>query len=130
MAITLIDPKETLKFIPSSEEGEESPTTFHLSQSDVRDSFKRNKLFNINRTNGENSIEFADDEVWFDYLAGRIVKIENVHFFDLTNNTQLQTLETSENIADALSRMPASVGSELFAFVMQNSSLAEDEVKN
>lgn len=126
MAIELIDPDETLEFMPSSEKDSENPTIIHLYPSDVRDSFKRNKLFNINRANGENSIEFADDDIWFDYLVGRIKMIENI----AQTGGATTTLTDPGAIEDALSRMSSTIGSELFAFVMQNSSLTEEQAKN
>ena len=126
MALELLDPNATLEFIPESEKKGENPTIIHLNLSDVRDSLRRNRLFNLNRGNGEKvTLEYADDEVWFDYLVSRIVKIENVII-----KGELKTLETKPHIAKALSCMSSAIGSELFAFIMDNSGLSERQRKN
>lgn len=126
MALELLDPNATLEFIPKSEEGQENPTIIHLSLSDIRDSFKRNKLFSVNRGNGDKaSIEFADDEVWFDYLVSRVVKIENV-----ISAGKMETVTDPDQIKDAMSRMTSVVGSELFSYIIENSGLTEEQRKN
>lgn len=126
MALELLDPNATLEFIPKSEEGAENPTIIHLSLSDVRDSFRRNRLFSLNRGNGDKaSIEFADDEVWFDYLVSRVVKIENVIWAG-----NMETVTDPAKIKDAMSRMTSAVGSELFAYIVENSGLSEGQRKN
>ncbi len=126
MALELLNPEATLEFIPKSEEGEDNPTVIHLSLSDIRDSFRRNRLFSINRDNdGKASVEFADDEVWFDYLVSRVVKIENVIWAG-----NLETVTDPVKIKDAMSRMTSAVGSELFSFIVENSGLSEEQRKN
>ncbi len=126
MALELLDPNTTLEFIPKSEKADKNPTIIHLSLSDVRDSFRRNCLFSVNRDNGgKASVEFADDEVWFDYLVSRVVKIENV-----IRAGNMETVTDPVKIKDAMSRMTSAVGSELFSFIIENSGLSEEQRKN
>ena len=125
MAIELIDPESTLEFIPESEKGSDKPTIIHLRPSNMRDSFARNRLFKINRDGEGSEIEFADDEVWLDYIIARVVKIENVKI-----GGKITTITSLEQIEDALNRMPQQVGSDLFSFIVSNSGLTEEQAKN
>lgn len=125
MAIELIDPEATLEFTPESEKGQDKPTVIHLRLPDMRDSFARNRLFKINREAGGSEIEFASDDVWLDYIIGRVVKIENVKI-----SGKITTITSPEQIEDALKRMPQQVGSDLFAFIISNSGLTEEQAGN
>ncbi len=126
MALEVLDPEETLKFYPEGEKGE-NPTIIHLKKSDVRDSLKWRKLYRTIKTDdGDIEIEFADDNTWFDYICARVKKIENIIY-----KKKLQTVEKPAIIRAILgSPMSKNFGQSLFLFLMENSSLTEEQAKN
>lgn len=126
MALELLDPNETLEFIPESEEGAEKPMIIHIKPSGVRDSIRRNMLLanspDIRKGSGFNIL---DDERWYRYIVGRIAKIENV-----SNGSGLITLSEPAAIEDAMNRAVGDWGLELLVFVIEKSKLSETQRKN
>jgi hypothetical protein len=113
--IELIDLEATIKFIPESEKKSKAPTTFYIKPVTWRDSLAMQKLFKLKDGSKVDMEAVQNDEAWFDYVISRIDRIDNVR--DLP-------------VSDVLSRLPASIGSELFLFIMENTRLNEVQSKN
>ena len=124
MAIELLDPKETIRFIPESEKDADNPTTIHVRPSGARDGFKRNALYDFDE-HGKVSINFSQHEEWFAYMVGRIVKIENV-----VKGGNLTTISDPKAIEETLELLDTNLAMELLSKLMSDSKLTEEQEKN
>lgn len=126
MALELLDPEATLEFIPECEKDKEAPATVHIRPSGVRDSIRRNMLLlNSSDIRQGLQVNILDDERWFQYIVGRISRIENV-----SNGSGTITLSEPAAIEDAMNRADGDWGLELLAFIIENSKLTETQRKN
>ena len=126
MALKLLDPNETLEFVPESEKDADKPMIIHIKPSGVRDSIRRNMLLtNSPEIRKGSEFNILDDERWYRYIVGRIAKIENV-----SNGSGLITLSEPTAIEDAMNRAVGDWGLELLVFVIEKSKLSEKQQGN
>jgi len=133
VALELIDPKATVKFIPECEKEAENPTTFHIKPETIPLSFKRQALFEANVESSADGAQvrkfkLGDDADIADYMVARISKIENV-----LKAGELVSLDDREGIrAFVVNPMENAyaIGMELFTFMLKTTRLTEDERKN
>lgn len=133
MALELIDPKATVKFIPECEKGVENPTIFYIRPETIPLSLKRQGLFEgavETSQDGDRVRKFklGSEEDIADYIVARISKIENV-----VKAGELVTLEGRENIRAFVGNPMENayaIGMELFTFMLRTTRLMEDEQKN
>ena len=140
MAIRYNQPgaKVLLKFIPSFEQKDDHPTIFYIRQENVSTGMLRDRLFKIKLSGDTDSRSFKNAEVegagveaHLEYFLSRIEKIENVA--DVSKDGELMTLESEQDIrAFLISDFPKAdiMGRELETFLMKNSRLSEEEIKN
>jgi hypothetical protein len=112
--LKLVDDSEAFKFIPSCEQDSENPTIFHIRPETMRDQIRREHLFKIIKGIGQ--VEFADDDRWLEYMAGRIIKIDNAP----SNESPLILFE----------KLGGQVGREMFSFMMDHLAMTDEQVKN
>ncbi len=125
MSVKLIDTKATITFIAKSDEGDEKPTVFHIKPPTWRESLGLQRLFKLNIDTGKPEL-IGDDESWIWYIAARITKIENV----MDASGQIFNATSNEEIKFVLRELPVNIGSELFAFILENTNLNETQSKN
>jgi hypothetical protein len=126
MALKIIGRAGLLKFIPSTEIGAEKPTTFFIRQETVETAMLRNRLFELDRSG--KGIEFASNEKWINYFLARIIKIENIE-----KEGKIICLEDGTAIAEFLESPfdgAYKIGSELVNFLITDSKLSDNEIKN